>query len=100
MERPAITYHDNIICFFEDQKMYAYDIKLKILKEYLVDLPLKFGAMHFYNNKLYIIGGYTYNDYSKMPSDKTYSISIEEFENTIPNRIKTLSPESDLVKTN
>ncbi len=100
MERPAITYHDNVIYFFEDQKMYVYDIKSKILKEYLIDLPLKFSALHFYNDKLYIIGGYTYTDYSKTPSDKTYSISIEEFENTKPNRIKTLSQESDLAKTN
>ncbi|KRB56542.1 carboxypeptidase-like regulatory domain-containing protein [Flavobacterium sp. Root186] len=100
MERPAITYHNNIIYFFEDQKMYVYHIKSKVLKEYLVDLPLKLSAMHFYNDKLYIIGGYTYNDYSKTPSDKTYSISIGEFENTKPNRFKTLSQESDLVKTN
>lgn len=100
MERPAITHHNNVIYFFEDQKMYVYDIKSKVLKEYLVDLPLKFSAMHFYNDKLYIIGGYTYTDYSKTPSDKTYSISIDEFESTKPNRVKTLSQESDLVKTN
>ncbi|MDR6763970.1 hypothetical protein J2Y38_004194 [Flavobacterium sp. 2755] len=100
LERPAITSSNKVIYFFEDQKMYVYDTKSKVLKEYLVDLPLKFSAMHFYNDKLYIIGGYTYNDYSKTPSDKTYSISIEEFENTKPNRVKTLLQESDLVKTN
>lgn len=54
--------------------------------------------MHFYGDKLYIIGGYTYNEYSTNPSAATYSISVDEFENTKPLRIKTLNPKTPLVK--
>jgi len=98
LERPAITYHDTIIYFFEDATLYTYHIKTKELKEYKIDLNLKFSSMHFYNDKLYIIGGYLYNDYSKTPSSNTYSISLDEFQTTKPNRIKRL--ESNSAKLN
>lgn len=95
--RPAITYHDNIIYFFEDAIFYTYHLKTKQLKEYKIDLGLKSCSMHFYNDKLYIIGGYTHNDYSKTPSSNTYSVSIDEFQTTKPNRIKTLEIKSDKI---
>lgn len=79
---------------FEDTKMYTYQLKTRQLKEYKIELGLKFSAMYFYKDKLYIIGGYTYNDYSKTPSANTYSISIDEFETTKPNRIKILGSNS------
>lgn len=94
LERPAIACHNDVVYFFEDTKMYTYQLKTRQLKEYKIELGLKFSAMYFYKDKLYIIGGYTYNDYSKTPSANTYSISIDEFETTKPNRIKTLGSNS------
>jgi len=90
LERPAITYHNNIIYFFEDRKMYVYDLKTKQLKEYEIELGLKYPAMYFYNNKLYVLGGRTENYYSKTPSANVFSIDIEEFETTKPTQTKTL----------
>jgi len=98
LERPAITYHNNIIYFFENAALYTYDLKTKQLKQYQIDLSLKFSSMHFYNDKLYIIGGYSFNDYSKTPSANTYSVSIDEFQTTKPSHFKTL--ESNPAKIN
>ncbi|WP_428232151.1 Kelch repeat-containing protein [Flavobacterium sp.] len=100
LERPAITHHDNIIYFFEDQKMCVYDLKTKQLKEYEIGLPLKYSAMHYYDNKLYILGGRIDNSFSKLPSSKVYSIDLNEFEITKPTRTKTLSQEVHTTKNN
>lgn len=100
LENPAITSQNNTIYIFEDRKVYTYNIVDKQLKEYNIDLELKSSAMHFFNNKLYIIGGYTYNHYSTNPSSYTYSIDIDEFDATKPNRIKVLSKESNAATSN
>nr|WP_255700782.1 hypothetical protein [Flavobacterium sp. F-30] len=100
LERPAVTYHENIIYFFEDQKMYVYDLKTKQLKEYEIGLPLKYSVMHYYNDKLYILGGRVDNSYSKLPSSKVFSIDVNEFEITKPTRTKTLSQEVRVTKNN
>lgn len=100
LERPAITNNNNIIYFFEDTKMYTFNIETKTLKEYLIDLPLKFSAIHFFNNKLYIVGGCVSNDYSRTASNNTYSISIDEFEKTAPNKTKILSVQSNTQAAN
>ncbi|WP_409417256.1 carboxypeptidase-like regulatory domain-containing protein [Flavobacterium sp. PS2] len=98
LERPAITYNDDIIYFFEDEKMYTYNFKLKVLKEYEINLPLKYSAMYYNNNKLYILGGRIDNSYSKIPSAKIFSIDLDEFKLTNPNKIKNLSQETTLAK--
>ncbi|MNL05513.1 N-acetylneuraminate epimerase [compost metagenome] len=100
LENPAVTSQNNTIYIFNDRRLYVYDVKSNQLKEYLIDLELKSSTMHFYGDKLYIIGGYTYNEYSANPSPNTYSISVDEFENTKPIRIKTLNPKTPLVKEN
>ena len=90
LERPAIAYNNNIIYFFEDRKIYTYELKTKQLKEFEIELESKRAAMYYYDNKLYIIGGRIDNSYSQVPSSKVYSVDINEFETTKPNRIKTL----------
>ncbi|KFF06489.1 Kelch repeat-containing protein [Flavobacterium reichenbachii] len=100
LERPAITFHENIIYFFEDQKMCTYNIKTKQLKEYEIDIELKYSAMYYDNNKLYILGGRFENSYSKVPSSKVFSIDLEEFKHTKPIKTKTLSQEKNSVKSN
>jgi hypothetical protein len=99
LERPAITYNDDIIYFFEDEKMYTYNLKSKQLKEYEINLPLKFSAMYYNDNKLYILGGRIDNSYSKIPSAKVFSIDLNEFKSTNPNKVKNFSQETTLAKT-
>jgi hypothetical protein len=87
---PAITCKDDMIYIFENEKMYSYDINTKTLKEYLINLPLKASKLYYCEDKLYLIGGYLENYYSQYPSPNLLRIDIDEFENTKPNRIKTL----------
>ncbi|WP_264552036.1 kelch repeat-containing protein [Flavobacterium sp. N2038] len=98
LEKPAATFHDNIIYFFENRKMYLYDTKSKQLKEYAVDLGLTECALYYDNNKLYILGGAIENNLTKAPSSNVYSINVDEFETTKPDRIKILSPNLNLAK--
>ncbi|RZJ54404.1 MAG: galactose oxidase [Flavobacterium sp.] len=99
LENPAIAYNSNDIYLFEDGKLSIYNTKSKQIKEYFVDLQLRAATMHFLNNKLYIIGGYSFGSFMKIPSSKVYSISIDEFDNTAPNRIRVLS-ENIVAKVN
>lgn len=100
LERPAVTFHDQTIYFFEDQKMYVYDIKSKQLKQYDVELELKGSSMYYFDGKLYILGGTTVNNYSVWPSANVYSISIDEFDTTQFSKIKILSTGANLAKAN
>lgn len=87
---PGITNIEDMIYFFENEKIYTYDIATKTLKEYLINIPLKDSKLYYCDDKLYLLGGYLENYYSKYPSSSLFSINIDEFENTKPNRIKTL----------
>jgi hypothetical protein len=91
LENPAIAYNVDDIYLLEDGKLSIYNTKSKQIKEYFVDLQLRGATMHFINNKLYIIGGYSFGSFMKIPSSKVYSISIDEFDTTAPNRIRILS---------
>lgn len=99
LENPAITYNAETIYLFEEGKLFVYNIKSKEIKEYFIELYLKSAAIHFLNNKLYIIGGHEYTKFIISPSEKVYSISVDEFDSTRPNRIKILS-ENNMVKVN
>lgn len=94
LENPAVAYNAETIYMFEDGKLFLYNTKSKEIKEYFVDLQLKFASIHFLNDKLYIIGGYEFTKFIFSPSAKVYSISVDEFDTTRPNRIRILSQNS------
>jgi hypothetical protein len=87
---PAITHQDDMIYFFENEKMYTLNTNTKEIKEYLINLPFKASKLYYYDEKLYLIGGYLENYYSQYPSPNLFSIDIREFENTKPSRVKIL----------
>ena len=99
-DNTAVTSNNGIIYFFGDRKMCVYDTKSKLLKEYLIELSVKASAMHFFDNKLYIAGGNAFINYASLSTANVYSISIDEFESTKPNRIKVLSQGLSLAKSN
>jgi len=90
IERPALTYNNNIIYIFDNGKILTYNIITKELNEYLIDLFLKSSELHYTNNMLYLLGGYKENEYSFTPSRGFYSINLNEFEITKINKSKTL----------
>lgn len=91
LERPAITAQNNTIFLFDNNNIIVYDIQNRTLKQYRVEIGITNAAIHYYNNKLYIISGRKTNDYSKFPSKEVFSINLEEFDTTKPEKIKTLS---------
>ncbi len=91
IENPALTYSDNIIYILENYKISTYNIATKTLNKYDINLKLEASRMHFYKNKLYIIGGYIENAYSIKPSSNLFSIDIDEFETTKVLELKTFS---------
>lgn len=64
------------------------NIETKELTEYLIDLPYKSSELYYFDDKLYILGGYFENEYSKNPSRNLYSIHLSEFEKTTILRSK------------
>ena len=82
MENPALTFYDNTIYIFDDGNILTYNIESKILNEYDIDLKLKDARMHCYKNDLYILGGFTEEDYTIEPSPNVYSIDLTEFYKT------------------
>jgi len=90
VSKPAITYHNNVIYFFNDGKLNTYNVISKELNEYLIELSLEASEMYYYDNKLYILGGFKGNNFSSFPSKGLYSIDINDFNNTRVHNSKTL----------
>ncbi|WP_418603694.1 carboxypeptidase-like regulatory domain-containing protein [Hwangdonia sp.] len=82
MEKPALAYNDRIIYIFEDGKMLTYNIDTKVLNEYDINLNLKASEFYYYNKKIYLLGGYFEDEFSKSPTSRLYSIDLNEFAKT------------------
>ena len=78
----ALTTHHNHIYIYDDGKIYTYNTDTKALNEYLIDLPYKSSELYYFNDKLYLLGGFKENEFSKTPSSNLYSIDINEFDKT------------------
>jgi len=90
MERPAITHNEEFIYIYDDGKIYTYNIKTKELNEYYINLNEKAAHLYYTNNKLYLLGGFKYTNYSKVRSDDLFSIDLNEFNLTKVIKSKTL----------
>ncbi len=88
--KPAITHKGNIIYIFNNGKINTYNVLTKELNEYLIDLPLEGAELYYFDNTLYILGGFRKNSYSISPSKDLFSIDISEFNNTKIQNLKTL----------
>jgi hypothetical protein len=82
LENPALAHHGNIIYIFNDTKLLTYNTKSNVLDEYNINIRLKHSKLHYSNNKLYLIGGYSEDEFSKTASSNVYEIDLNEFEKT------------------
>jgi len=82
LNKPALTKNKNNIYIYDNGNLLIYNVLNKVLKQYTINLYLKNSKMHFYKDKLYIIGGYKETEYSKEPSSGIYKIDISEFNKT------------------
>ncbi len=91
ISRPALAPYQDTIYIFDNGSIIVYDIKTKVLNEYLINLPLRSSNMYYYNDQLIIIGGYLEDNFSIIPSKKTYSINLNEFKKTRVYQSKNLN---------
>jgi N-acetylneuraminic acid mutarotase len=82
MIKPALATNNGVIYIFNNGKLVTFNTLTAELNEYLIELYLKNSKMFFYNNKLYILGGFNENNYSVYPTKGVYSIDIEELPKT------------------
>jgi len=80
--KPAVTQKDNTIFLFENGKLLTYNTDTKELKSYLIDLRLYGSKSYFFDDSLYILGGFTERDFEVRPSRKLYKIDMSTFKNT------------------
>lgn len=80
--KPSLTHSGNVIYIFGDSKIMTYNTKTKVLNVYNIKLKLEAPKIHFYNDKLYIIGGYIEDEFSKTPSADVFIIDLFELEIT------------------
>lgn len=90
MERPAITHNNEFIYIYDNGEIFTYNIKTKELKEYYIGLHIKAASLYYANNKLYILGGFKYTNYSNVRSDGLFSVDLNEFNLTKVIKSKTL----------
>ena len=82
MIKPALAANNGIIYIFNNGKLVTFNTLTAEMNEYLIELHLENSKMFFFNDKLYILGGFNENNYSMYPSKGVYSIDIEELPKT------------------
>ena len=90
MNQHAITANKDEIFIFEDEKLIVIDLKAGSVIEYAINLSLKSSNLHYYQEKLYIIGVYIESNFSKTPSKNLYSIDLNDIPKTRIKRFKYL----------
>ena len=91
MAQPGITSHEHIIYIFNDEKLLTYDTIAKTLEEYDINLKLKNSKLHYYKNKLYIIGGYLESSHTIAATANVYVIKLDEFDKTMISKSKKIN---------
>ncbi|MDA3907407.1 MAG: carboxypeptidase-like regulatory domain-containing protein [Bacteroidales bacterium] len=82
IEKPALTTFGNIIYIFSNDKILTFNIDTKLLNEYKIDLNLFASELYYFDGKLYIVGGYNQDEFTKSVSKNMYCVDIKEFSNT------------------
>jgi hypothetical protein len=88
ISKPAITNNQNTIYIFDNGKLQTYNVLTKELSQYLIDLYLSEAKLFISKNTLYIVGGFNKTNYSIHPSNKLYSIDLNEIDKTQINHLK------------
>lgn len=89
--RPGLAEQNGIIYIFARGKLLTYNIKLKLLKEYLIKLDIEGAKLILQDGYLYVIGGFIRNNYSQRPSNKMVRINLKTFKTTKVKRERFFS---------
>jgi hypothetical protein len=91
MENPSITSHGDIIYIYNFGKLTVFNTLENTLSAYDIDLYLKDPNLLYHKNKLYVLGGYTEELYSKTPSPGLFAIDLDEMARTKVRHSKELN---------
>ncbi|MFT5242429.1 MAG: hypothetical protein ACJA1H_000489 [Glaciecola sp.] len=91
MAHPGLTTHEHIIYIFNDEKLLIFNTITKALEEYDINLKLKNSKLHYFQDKLYIVGGFTENSHTIAASSQLYEIDFNEFDKTLISRSKKVN---------
>ncbi|MCC8361339.1 Kelch repeat-containing protein [Salinimicrobium sediminilitoris] len=81
-DHPAVVSNGNVIYIYERGKFHTIDVARREMKTYGIDLQVEEPNLHIWNNKLFVIGGYKGQLYTKTPVAECFKISLEEFKQT------------------
>jgi len=79
IESPALTTFGHIIYIFNNDKILTFNIDTKVLNEYKIDLNIFAAELYYFDGKLYIVGGYNQDEFTKSASENMFCIDIKEF---------------------
>lgn len=79
---PALAYSNDIIYIYSNGKISTFNTLTKVLNEYQIGLYTQGSQMHCYNGNLYIMGGFTEDDFTQSPSSSLSIISLDAFSKT------------------
>ncbi|MGI0105143.1 Kelch repeat-containing protein [Salinimicrobium sp. WS361] len=79
---PGVVSNGNIIYVYESGKFHAIDVEKREMRTYRIDLQVEEPNLHILNHKLFVIGGYKEQLYTKTPVTMCYKIALEEFNKT------------------
>jgi hypothetical protein len=81
-DSPAVVSNGNMIYIYERGKFHTIDVERREMKTYRIDLQVEEPHLHIWNQKLFVIGGYKEQLYTKTPVAACYKIALEEFKKT------------------
>ena len=82
MESPSITSHNKSIYIYNYGSLLVFDTLEHTLKAYDINLFVKNPDLLYHKNKLYILGGYTEEKYTKTPFSKLFAIDLAQLGKT------------------
>lgn len=82
IKKAAIQKKGDDIYIFDAYNLYKYDTTTNLIHQYKIDLPYKGSEMFLSDNKLYILGGFIDEDFERRPSNKMFSVDLNEFKKT------------------
>jgi len=86
----AITSNGDEVYFYSNGKLNIYNVNTRILKQYFIDLFIQSAKMQYFENKLYLYGGFNATKLEVSPSSQVYSIDLDEKENSRIHKITKL----------
>ena len=82
IENPSVTFNNNIIYIYNIGKIFTFNIRTKSLSEFNIELNFSDASIHYYQDKLYLLGGMVKEDFQITSSKNLYSIDLSEFNTT------------------